>query len=153
MTANVENGWILHHKDPLWKTEDIDRYNAYNIDDLIPMTRGEHNKIHEHFHGHKHTEETKLKQAKFATGRIFSNETRQKLSKIHKNKKFSEEHNKKISKAKIGTHLSEETKRKISEARIGSHTGLGFVWWNDGKVNTRALKCPGEGWKRGLLRK
>ena len=35
--GKCKKGWCLHHKDPSWKHLDIQRYNEWNVDDLIPM--------------------------------------------------------------------------------------------------------------------
>ena len=60
-------------------------------------------------------------------------------------KKHSEESKKKNAKAHKGRHPSEESRIKMSE----SHKGL--RWFNNGKINKRAKKCP-EGFVPGILR-
>lgn len=40
------NDPVMHHKDPSWKTEDLDRYNQWNPTDLEVMERGAHNILH-----------------------------------------------------------------------------------------------------------
>lgn len=39
-------GWVLHHKDTSLKENDIQRYISWNIDDLVPMLRGDHIALH-----------------------------------------------------------------------------------------------------------
>ena len=44
--GKAKPGCLLHHKDPSWKTNDIERYLQWNIDDLMMLTVKEHNLIH-----------------------------------------------------------------------------------------------------------
>lgn len=83
--------------------------------------------------GYNHTDETKSKMSKAASGRKLSEATKQKLSEAHKGHEISSEQRKKISYAlkgkrktadavlhmsecKIGHAVSDETRRKIGEA-------------------------------------
>ena len=43
---NLPKGWVLHHIDPELKYKDPQRYNEWRIEDLKPMTKSEHAKIH-----------------------------------------------------------------------------------------------------------
>lgn len=40
-------GYVLHHKDPSLRHTDITRYEQWNPDDLVMMTRAEHTKLHQ----------------------------------------------------------------------------------------------------------
>ena len=40
------HGYVLHHKDPSWRTEDPERYAEWRPDDLEMMTRGDHIALH-----------------------------------------------------------------------------------------------------------
>ena len=95
-----DNNLVLHHKDPSWLYEDIERYIQWNPEDVEVMSRSEHNRLH-------------------GIRRQFSEETRKKLSESLKGKPKSEEARRKMSESAKGKVLSEETKRKISEAGKG----------------------------------
>lgn len=45
---NLQDGWVLHHKDENLKQTDLQRYKEWRVDDLVPMTRSEHAKLHRH---------------------------------------------------------------------------------------------------------
>ena len=62
-------------------------------------------------------------------------------------KSCSEETRRKISIKKKGKSPSDETRRKQSKS------GKGKVWWNNGKINTRSIECPGESWVPGMIKK
>ena len=63
-----------------------------------------------------------------------------------------------------GKHLSEETRKKISlslsgekNPNFGKHEthpmfGRKLSWWNNGTINKRSEKCPGQGWVRGCIK-
>lgn len=171
--------WCLHHVDQKLKYEDIDRYNEWRIEDLVPMTTTEHMKLHAK--NRHHTEESKKKISQTLKGHEVSEETRKKIGdacrgrqnpktsaglkeyfKTHdswiKGKHHTEESKKKMSERLkgenhplFGKHRSEETKRKISEAQRGKPNGQkGLRWFNDGTKNIKALECP-EGFVPGRI--
>ncbi len=111
-------------------------------------------------------------------GRIKTEEERKKLSEKLKGKKKTEEHKLKISKAhlllnKKGIVLSESHKKNMKLAIRGKRFGknnnffgkthskeLSKKWskerknvpfWNNGQINKKSLKCPGDGWIRGKI--
>lgn len=43
---NLQEGWVLHHKDVTLRICDIDRYIQWRIEDLVPMTKSEHRRLH-----------------------------------------------------------------------------------------------------------
>lgn len=43
---NLQPNEVLHHIDPSWKTDDLERYEQWNIEDLVKMTRSEHQSLH-----------------------------------------------------------------------------------------------------------
>ena len=45
-TGEWFEGCHLHHKDPSWKYKDKDRYNKWDPNDLIILSRVEHIKLH-----------------------------------------------------------------------------------------------------------
>jgi hypothetical protein len=144
------DGHVIHH---------IDENPLNNKkENLIKMTRSEHNILHKtgrlnpkteeqkkqisirqkginnSFYGKKHSEGTKKHWSKIRYGKICSAETKEKISKIHKGKIVSEETRLKISighkgiKTWTGKHHSEETKKKISESRKRKN----IIPWNKG---------------------
>ena len=67
----------------------------------------------------------------------------------------SEETMKKMSISHSGKHHSEETRKKISMSLSGEkHPMFGrkLRWWNNGTINKRSEKCPGQGWVRGCIK-
>lgn len=111
----AKKGYHLHHKDETLKHDNPERYEEWNIEDLVMITSTEHQHIH-HI-GCKHSDESKQKMSD--THKNMSDETRKRLSESHKNP--SEEIRRKMSEAHKGIKLSEETKRKMSESRKGEN--------------------------------
>lgn len=112
----IENDYnmVLHHKDPTLKQNDPERYNQWNIEDLVVMTRSEHSKLH-------------------STGVTQTDSAKEKLSKNNKGKKHyhKDDHNVFIKAEEIPYYESlgyvpgrsnypktrtEENKQKLSEA-------------------------------------
>ena len=62
-TNRTKNEYVLHHKDPELKHNDLMRYIEWNIDDLVVLTRSEHSRLHNtgntYHTGHQHSETTK----------------------------------------------------------------------------------------------
>lgn len=81
-------GWILHHKDSTLKQKDPVRYHEWRPEDLEPMTRSEHMKIHfpdaiKHLDRKKQAESLKKHwqtHAHSMFGKHHSEETKTKLS-------------------------------------------------------------------------
>ena len=42
----LQRGWVLHHINSDWKRNDIERYIQWNVEDLVMMTRQEHQRWH-----------------------------------------------------------------------------------------------------------
>ena len=103
--------WVLHHKDVNLKYTDPERYKEWRIEDLVPMTRSEHQLLHQS--GHHHSEETKKKIRESNLGRTLSEETKKKMSESKKgiNTNFSEEHRK---------YLAEKAS-KLGKSFTGKH--------------------------------
>lgn len=99
----LQKGWVLHHIDPEWRHNDIERYILWDPFDLVMMIKADHSRLHNKgernpLYGKHRSEETKAK----------------------------------ISEAEKGKKQSEETKRKISESRKGKHWKLvdgKMVWY------------------------
>lgn len=108
--------YVLHHKDETLRHNNPVRYDEWNIDDLIPMTKSEH--IKHHNSGKHLTDEHKSKVGKAHIG-----------IKTFTGKHHTEEAKRKISEANKGRKRSEETKKKMGEAtknRPGANTGKKF---------------------------
>lgn len=141
--------WCCHHRDEvkilpsgmtvirsMQDLKDAGRYYGCPANELIFLTRSEHNRLH----NFNKSETTRMKLSKANKGKKRSEETRRKLSKARKGKKYgplSEEHKKKISQANKGEHNpfygkkhSEETREKMSDSHKGKTT------WN--KVKTHS---------------
>lgn len=102
---NLPKGWVLHHKDESLKYKDPERYHQWRIEDLVPMSKSDHRKIHSK--GDKNVN----------YGKHLSKETKEKLRE-----------------ANLGKCLSEETKEKIGAAWRGKHWKVingKRVWYTD----------------------
>ena len=102
----IPEGHIVHHKNG----DKLDNV----LENLIAMTKSEHNRLHHK--GRICSKETKSKLSKAAKGRKYSDKTKEKISQIHKGKPKSDEHKRKLSEAHKGKIISDETKLKMSEA-------------------------------------
>lgn len=66
----VKKGYVLHHLDSSLRTENVDRYIQWNINDLILISKSEHSKLHYNdrlinaWKGRHHSDESKLKIGK-----------------------------------------------------------------------------------------
>ena len=111
--------YVLHHKDPALKVTDFERYCEWRIEDLVAITRAEHNKIH-------HTGNQYNKGKHYNIGNQFhkdknhSDETKRKISEANKGKKRTEQQKQRLSELSKGRVFSEEHKSKISEAMKAS---------------------------------
>lgn len=126
---------VLHHKDPSWRHNDVERYIQWNIEDLEIMERSAHTSLHAK--GSKQpprTEEWKIKQREAHKGK--------------KNPKVSESNRK-----RVGWHHTDDTKERMSKSKKG-HKGaaLGKHWYNNGIMQTYAFECP-EGFTEGRLKR
>ena len=111
-------------------------------------------KLSEVMKGMHHSTETRRKLSEAAKGKQLSADTRRKISESAKGKQLSADTRRKLSEAlsgdnhpMYGKHLSEDTRHKLSQSLKGK------TWWNNGISNKRSRECPGEGWKRGCLKK
>ena len=114
---------VLHHKDPNWKTNNIDRYIQWNPEDLIVMTRAEHNSLH-----------NKGKKRK-----PFTEEHRRRIGDASRGRKLPV-----VSEANRHRVISKETSEKLSKGTKGKH------WYNNGVISIRAFDCP-DGFVKGRL--
>lgn len=86
-------------------------------------------------------------------------QTKKKISSSHKGKKLTEEHKKKLSLSHVGIKKgtpSKKTKDKISKSLKNKNhippSQKGTRWWNNGQVNKRSVKCPGDEWILGVIK-
>lgn len=86
--GKAKKGYVLHHKDPSWKYNDIERYISWNIEDLEMMTVQDHNKIHKTYELMRGPSDEAHKGAKWYYN-VNTNERI--LSKTDPNKEKSEE--------------------------------------------------------------
>ena len=124
-------GWEVHHRKEaeFSRKELIALGMYYNVssEELIFITRAEHNKQHKKDKHH-------------------TDETRRKISATLKGKHTGKDN------PFYGKKHSEEHKRKISEAMKCNTYAKGMHWYNNGKENKYCYKCP-DGFTPGMLRK
>ena len=111
----LQKGWVLHHIDPSWRHNYIERYILWDPFDLVMITKRDHDRFH------------KLGKPNPHKGHTFSNESRAKIAKAL-------EGNKNGCKPRTAA-----TKEKIALANIGKKRGH---WYNDGTKNIMASECP-----------
>lgn len=132
--------WCLHHVDTTLKYTDRARYDEWRVEDLVPMLRTEHNKLHgELKHGSHLSEETKRKISEAQKGVPKTEEQkehiRQGMAESGAGERISaikkELYQDKTKCPMYGRHHSEETKRKMSEAQKGRP---GRKWTSEERV-------------------
>ena len=148
-----ENKWEMHHRREIDENKSrqqlIDEENYYDVaqEELVFLTKDEHNKLH-----HKDkivSAETRKKMSEALTGKEssfkgkhYSTAAKQKISKLHKGKKLSDKHRNKISDALTG-------EKNPAFGKPG--TMLGRHWWNNGIINISSKDCPGEDFVLGRI--
>lgn len=142
-----KNEWVLHHKDMTLKDTDPIRYNEWRIEDLEPMLKSEHTRLHQK---NRHmSEDTKAKIRAALKGHEVSEETRRKLSESQKGKKLSEET---IRKRTATYRANHPLKPKVKKPHKPKDQKC-LYWINDGRRNKRISKdavIP-EGWSKGRI--
>ena len=114
--------YVLHHKDPSWRHEDIERYIQWNIEDLEVEKHSEHSSFHNK--GKQFSEEHKKHLSESMKGHVAWNKglTKETDERVKKNAEsiknnhpdFSGENN-----PRYGVKLSQQTKDKISNSLKG----------------------------------
>ena len=127
-----KNEWCLHHIDESLKYTDIERYNEWRIEDLVPMRIKDHMSLHNKNKSHSAARNAKISES--LKGHSVSEETRKKIGDACRGKpnpKTSEglkEYFKTHHPYNYGKPMSDEQKKKVSEAKKGKK------WYNNGKV-------------------
>ena len=173
-----KNEWCLHHTDINLKYTDPQRYEEWRVDDLVPMLKTEHTRLHST--NRHHTEETKSKIRETLQGHEVSEETRKKISEKCRGKQsWLKGTHGLIESPMKGKHHSEESRKKMSEALKGrkqtkaekdkrtksltkawadeklrmkqSKRVANLIWITDGKTNKRIDKSCAipVGWRHG----
>ena len=129
--ADNFKGWDCHHrKEAEFSRKELIALGMYynvSTEELVFLTRAEHNKLHKK--DKHHTDETRRKISATIKGKHTG-----------KNNPF------------YGKKHSEEHNRKISEAMKGNTYAKGMHWYNNGKENKYCYECP-DGFTPGMLRK
>lgn len=130
--------YVLHHINTDWKHNDVERYIQWNIEDLVVMTRAEHQKLH-------------ASTANGMLGKNHKEESKHKIS-IHHNSNSGH----RIPHTDDGKkHISESKKGKPNDKIRGKNNGIhkiaaaykeykangGAEKWNTFRVLYKKIKC------------
>lgn len=117
------SNWCLHHNDTTLKELDPDRYNEWRVEDLSPMTKSDHIRLHHKGKALPREVRNKL------IGHAVSEETRRRISEASKRMWSNPEFRKRVhekrsgrapwNKGKHGCY-SKETLQKMGKSRLGS---------------------------------
>ena len=162
-----KQGWVLHHKDTSLKTNDLERYAEWRIEDLVPMTKSGHISLHNCMRKGQMSDSTKRKiseKAKLRDHTVQCNAMHKALAGSHwwnngiVNKCVKECPGPEWKKGKLDAsrcygkkngmykkHHTAAVRRRQSIAMTGK------IFWNNGVENRRSRECPGEGWKEGRI--
>ena len=143
---NFKN-WDCHHrKEAEFSRKELIALGIYynvSSEELIFLTRAEHNRLHKK--DKRHTDETRRKISATLKGKHTGKDN------PFYGKKHSEETKLKISEANKGKHHSIESRRKMSEAQKGKNIwAKGRHWYNNGIKNIMSKECP-DGFVPGRL--
>lgn len=142
-----KNEWCLHHKDPSLKTEDPERYNEWRVEDLVPMLKSEHTRLHQ-LGRKKSPEERKARSLKLM-GHSVSEETRRKISESCRGRKIPEDEIRR----RVATFKKNHPKKPKVRKEPKPREERGKFWITNGVENRRISKnepIP-NGWRRGRL--
>lgn len=128
--------YALHHIDPSWQHNDIERYIQWNIEDLEVMDYGEHTRLH-----HKGVPKKKY---------VMSEERKRSISKAKMGHKVDEVTRNKISQTLKGRGPAMDIIQK--GAKSAAKANLGKHYYNNGLVCIKAYQCP-DGFVPGMLRR
>ena len=130
--------WHIHHKAEIlpcgnFSVDDLIKHHLYYqrpAIELVFLTPAQHNKIHNSQGGRGRKMGIKNKGKQHWLGKRHTEESKKKMSNSHRG----------VIPWNKGKHLLATTRAKMSKAT--SIAMKGMRWWNDGKVNIRALSCP-----------
>lgn len=140
-----KNEWVLHHRDTTLKNDNPVRYDEWRIEDLVPMKRGDHTRLHLSLRPPM-PKETREKISQTLTGRKRSEETRRKISETQKGRTRDVES---IRKGIETFRKNHPKKQKVKK----SNSNRGLFWITNGVENKRisaSQKIP-SGWKKGRI--
>ena len=120
---DLPKGWVLHHKDVELVNEDIDRYIQWLPEDLIPMTKSEHMRLHAKLNSNLPKNHKGENNGMYGKGYLVAGER----NGMYGSHRTGEEH------PMWGKHHSEEAKILMSAKKKGRHWKLvdGVRVWYD----------------------
>lgn len=140
-----KNEWCLHHKDPSLKTEDPERYNEWRVEDLVPMLRSEHTRLHQL--GRKKSPEERKARSQKLMGHFVSEETRRKISESCRGRKIPEDEIRR----RVATFKKNHPKKPKVKKEPKPMEERGKIWITNGVESKRIPEGhqPPEGWRFG----
>ena len=142
-----KNEWCLHHKDPSLKTTDPQRYNEWRIEDLVPMLKSEHTRLHQL--GRKKTPEQCKAQSQRLMGHSVSEETRRKISEKCKGRKIPEDEIRR----RVETYRKNHPPKPKEKKEPKPMEERGKIWITNGVESKRIPEgqTPPDGWRFGRV--
>ena len=120
------SNWCLHHNDTTLKELDPDRYHEWRVEDLSPMMKSDHIRLHNKGKVKPHDVRNKIRNK--LIGHAVSEESRRRISEASKRTWSNPEFKKRIHEQRIGRApwnkgkhgcYSKETLQKMSKSRLG----------------------------------
>lgn len=111
---NLPKGWVLHHKDVELRNTDLDRYIHWLPEDLVPMTKSDHMRLHSKLHSNLPKDLSGENNPMYGKGYLVSG-SKNGMYGVHRH---GEEH------PFYGKHHSTESRMKMSELKKGRHWRL-----------------------------
>ncbi len=157
-----KKGYVLHHKDPSLRKENPIRYAEWRPSDLEMMSKAEHIALHlKLMWSDPLLKEKRMLAVKKGMDSLEVKARRSASMKAAIDKLGLKE---RISKAVSNSWTDAEIREKrlnglnnaMKKPEVKARYSAAFkglIWWNNGEVNKRSRECPGEGWKRGIMKK
>lgn len=142
-----KNEWCLHHKDPSLKTEDPERYNEWRVEDLVPMLRSEHTRLHQL--GRKKSPEERKARSQKLMGHSVSEETRKKISESCRGRKIPEDEIRR----RVETYRKNHPPKPKEKKEPKPMAERGKIWITNGVESKRIPEGqqPPNGWRFGRV--
>ena len=142
-----KNEWCLHHKDPTLRTKDPERYNEWRVEDLVPMLKSEHTRLHNI--GRKKTPEECERQSQRMKGHPVSEETRKKISEKCKGRKIPEDEIRR----RVETYRKNHPPKPKEKKEPKPIEERGRIWITNGIESHRIPEgqTPPDGWRFGRV--